>query len=32
MTTSPGTKSQENGLKQGFALLYVRAIMIKDPS
>jgi GNAT superfamily N-acetyltransferase len=29
MTTSPGTKSQENGLKQGFALLYVRAIMVK---
>ena len=26
MTTSPGTKSQENGLKQGFALLYVRAL------
>lgn len=29
MTTSPGTKSQENGLKQGFALLYVRALMVK---
>ena len=31
MTTSPGTKSQENGLKQGFALLYVRALMVKAP-
>jgi GNAT superfamily N-acetyltransferase len=33
MTTSPGTKSQENGLKQGFALLYVRALMVRagDP-
>ncbi len=33
MTTSPGTKSQENGLRQGFALLYVRALMVKvwDP-
>ena len=30
MTTSPGTKSQENGLKQGFALLYVRALMVKQ--
>ena len=30
MTTSPGTKSQENGLKQGFALLYVRALMVKS--
>jgi ribosomal protein S18 acetylase RimI-like enzyme len=29
MTTSPGTKSQENGLRQGFALLYVRALMVK---
>jgi GNAT superfamily N-acetyltransferase len=29
MTTAPGTKSQENGLKQGFALLYVRALMVK---
>ena len=32
MTTSPGTKSQENGLKQGFALLYVRALMVKGPA
>ena len=30
MTTSPGTKSQENGLKQGFSLLYVRALLVKD--
>ena len=31
MTTSPGTKSQENGLRQGFELLYVRALMVKQP-
>jgi ribosomal protein S18 acetylase RimI-like enzyme len=31
MTTSPGTKSQENGFKQGFGLLYVRALMVKAP-
>jgi GNAT superfamily N-acetyltransferase len=29
MTTSPGTKSQENGIRQGFALLYTRAVMVK---
>ena len=32
MTTSPGTKSQENGIRQGFALLYVRALMVKGVS
>jgi GNAT superfamily N-acetyltransferase len=31
ITTSPGTKSQENGLKQGFALLYVRGLLVKPP-
>jgi ribosomal protein S18 acetylase RimI-like enzyme len=30
MTTAPGTKSQENGLRQGFALLYVRALLVRD--
>ena len=29
MTTAPGTKSQENGLRQGFSLLYTRAIFVK---
>jgi GNAT superfamily N-acetyltransferase len=31
MTTAPGTKSQENGLRQGFALLYARALFVKKP-
>jgi GNAT superfamily N-acetyltransferase len=29
ITTSPGSKSQENAEKQGFALLYSRALLIK---
>jgi hypothetical protein len=29
MTTAPGTKSQENGLRQGFALLYSRVLLVK---
>jgi ribosomal protein S18 acetylase RimI-like enzyme len=29
VTTEPGSKSQENAQRQGFELLYVRAIMIK---
>jgi GNAT superfamily N-acetyltransferase len=29
MTTQPGSTSQENGHRQGFALLYSRAILIK---
>jgi ribosomal protein S18 acetylase RimI-like enzyme len=29
VTTEPGSKSQENVQRQGFELLYVRAIMIK---
>lgn len=31
MTTQPGSKSQENGHRQGFALLYSRAVLVKDP-
>ena len=32
VTTSPGSKSQENVQKAGFALLYTRAILVKQPS
>lgn len=31
VTTSPGSKSQENVQKRGFALLYTRAILVKEP-
>ena len=31
MTTQPGSKSQENGHRQGFSLLYSRAILIANP-
>jgi ribosomal protein S18 acetylase RimI-like enzyme len=31
MTTQPGSKSQENGQRQGFALLYSRAVLVRDP-
>ncbi len=31
MTTQPGSKSQENGLRQGFTLLYTRAILRREP-
>jgi ribosomal protein S18 acetylase RimI-like enzyme len=31
MTTQPGSKSQENGQRQGFALLCSRALLVKDP-
>jgi GNAT superfamily N-acetyltransferase len=31
VTTSPGSKSQENVQKQGFHLLYSRAILIRQP-
>jgi ribosomal protein S18 acetylase RimI-like enzyme len=31
VTTQPGSKSQQNVAKQGFSLLYSRAILIKDP-
>lgn len=32
MTTQPGSKSQENGCRQGFMLLYTRAILVKPPA
>lgn len=32
VTTLPGSKSQENVQRAGFALLYARAILVKDPS
>ena len=31
LTTQPGSKSQQNGHRQGFALLYSRAILVKQP-
>ena len=31
MTTQPGSKSQENGHRQGFGLLYSRAMLVKHP-
>src|SRR4030095_15408713 len=31
VTTAPGSKSQENVQRQGFALLYTRAILVRDP-
>src|SRR5262249_11168603 len=32
MTTQPGSKSQQNGDKHGFALLYSRAVLVKPPT
>ena len=32
MTTAPGSKSQENGQRQGFVLLYSRAQLVKEPA
>jgi ribosomal protein S18 acetylase RimI-like enzyme len=32
MTTQPGSKSQQNGYKQGFTLLYSRALLVKHPN
>jgi ribosomal protein S18 acetylase RimI-like enzyme len=32
VTTSPGSKSQENVQRAGFALLYTRAIMVRAPN
>jgi hypothetical protein len=29
VTTAPGSKSQENSGRQGFALLYSRALLVK---
>jgi ribosomal protein S18 acetylase RimI-like enzyme len=31
MTTQPGSTSQQNGQRQGFALLYTRAILVRQP-
>lgn len=31
LTTQPGSTSQENGHRQGFALLYTRAILVRAP-
>ena len=31
VTTQPGSKSQENVQKQGFELLYTRAILVRQP-
>ncbi len=30
VTTAPGSKSQQNAQRQGFALLYTRAVLVKD--
>ena len=32
ITTQPGSKSQENADRQGFSLLYSRAVMVRAPS
>ncbi|MFD3746680.1 GNAT family N-acetyltransferase [Nocardia sp. NPDC058633] len=32
VTTEPGSKSQKNSQSQGFALLYTRAVLVKDPA
>ncbi|MGW6120067.1 GNAT family N-acetyltransferase [Nocardia sp. NPDC055165] len=32
VTTQPGSKSQQNSQAQGFALLYTRAVLVKDPA
>lgn len=32
VTTAPGSKSQENVQRQGFSLLYARAILVRAPS
>ena len=29
VTTAPGSRSQENMMKRGFALLYARAILVR---
>jgi GNAT superfamily N-acetyltransferase len=31
MTTQPGSKSEENGQRQGFQLLYSRALLVRHP-
>lgn len=30
LTTAPGSKSQENGQRRGFELLYARAVLVRD--
>ena len=32
VTTQPGSKSQQNVQRQGFHLLYTRAVLLKEPS
>jgi hypothetical protein len=32
VTTQPGSKSQENAQRQGFALPYTRAILVRPPA
>ncbi len=32
VTTQPGSKSQENSQRQGFTLLYSRAVLVKSPA
>ena len=32
VTTQPGSKSQQNAQRQGFALLYSRAVLVLDPA
>lgn len=31
ITTQPGSKSQQNAQRQGFDLLYTRAVLVKQP-
>ncbi|HWO64486.1 MAG TPA: GNAT family N-acetyltransferase, partial [Umezawaea sp.] len=31
ITVQPGSRSQQNAQRRGFALLYTRAILLKDP-
>jgi GNAT superfamily N-acetyltransferase len=31
ITTQPGSKSQENAQRQGFSLLYTRAVLVREP-
>jgi len=31
VTTQPGSKSQENVQRQGFELVYARAVLVKEP-
>jgi hypothetical protein len=30
VTTAPGSKSQQNVQRQGFSLLYTRAVLVRD--